>query len=190
VSAPAEAPSLYGLLAEFDNPDALVAAIKRAKEAGYEKLDGYTPYGVAEVADALGFKHSEMGTVMLSGGLVGATSAFLMQYWTNGIDYAVNIGGRANVHDWIEYLKGWPSFIPVTFEGGILTCALSGLFGLLAICGLPRPHHPLFNVPVFSRVTRDRFILTVEATDPKFDLAATKEFLMGLQPLSVAEVPA
>jgi hypothetical protein len=70
-----------------------------------------------------------------------------------------------------------------------LTCALSGLFGLLAICGLPRPHHPLFNVPAFANVTRDRFILTVEATDPKFDLAATKSFLLGLQPLSVAEVP-
>ena len=129
-----------------------------------------------------------MGTVMLCGGLIGAASAFVMQWWTNAVDYPVNIGGRASL-DAVEFLKSWPSFIPVTFEGGILTCALSGLFGLLAICGLPRPHHPLFNVPQFGRVTRDRFFLTVEATDPKFDLAATKEFLMGLQPLSVAEVP-
>lgn len=184
----ADAPKLYGLVAEYDTADALVAAIKRAKAEGYDKLDGYTPYGVAEVADALGFRHSEMGTVMLCGGLVGAAAGFLMQYWTNAIDYPLNIGGRASL-DWLEYLKSWPSFIPVTFEGGILTCALSGLFGLLAVCGLPRPHHPLFNVPQFAAASRDRFFLAVEAADPKFDLAATKEFLMGLQPLSVAEVP-
>lgn len=179
---------LFGLMAEYDNPDALVTAIKRCREAGYTKLDGYTPYGVAEVADALGFVKSEMGTVMLCGGLIGAASAFVMQWWANGIDYPVNIAGRADL-DIFEWLRGWPSYIPVTFEGGILTCALSGLFGLLAICGLPRPHHPLFNVPGFANVTRDRFVLSVESTDPKFDLPATKDFLLSLQPLSVAEVP-
>jgi Protein of unknown function (DUF3341) len=189
MSAPAESAKLYGLLAEYDNPDALVVAIKRAREAGYTKLDGYTPFGVAEVADALGFKYAEMSTVMLCGGLVGATSAFIMQWWANAVDYPLNIGGRALL-DPVDWLAGWPSFIPITFEGGILTCALSGLFGLLAICGLPRPHHPLFNDPGFAaRATRDRFYLTVEATDPKFDLHSTRDFLLGLQPLSVAEVP-
>lgn len=181
-------PKVYGLMAEYDNPDALVAAIKRAREAGYTKLDGYTPYGVAEVADALGFVKSEMATVMLCGGLVGATAAFLMQWWTNDIDYYLNVAGRA-LPDPFKWLDGWPSYIPITFEGGILTCALSGVFGLLAICGLPRPHHPLFNVPAFANVSRDRFVLVVESTDPKFDLPVTKDFLLGLQPLAVTEVP-
>ncbi|HJZ58567.1 MAG TPA: DUF3341 domain-containing protein [Gemmataceae bacterium] len=188
MSEPNGEPRLYGLLAEYDNPDALVAAIKRAREAGYTKLDGYTPYGVAEVCDALGFKYSEMSTVMLCGGLIGATCGFIMQWWTNAIDYPINVAGRATLEPF-KWLDGWPSYIPITFETGILTCALTGLFGLLAVCGLPRPHHPLFNVPRFAAVTRDRFFLTVEATDPKFDLAATKDFLLGLQPLSVAEVP-
>jgi Alternative complex III, ActD subunit len=184
-----DAPKLYGLLAEYDNPEALVAAIKRAREAGYTKLDGYSPYGVAEIADALGFKYAEMSTVMLCGGLVGATAGFCMQWWANAIDYPVNVGGRALLEPF-EWLRGWASFIPVTFEGGILTCALSGLFGLLAICGLPRLHHPLFNNPTFAtRASRDRFFLTVDATDPKFDLPATRDFLLGLAPLSVAEVP-
>jgi len=188
VSEATSGPALYGYVAEYDNPDALVAAIKRTREAGYTKIDGYTPYGVAEVADALGFVKSEMGTVMLLGGLVGAAAAFVMQWWTNGIDYKLNIAGRADL-DTFEWLRGWASYIPITFEGGILTCALSGLFGLLGVCGLPRPHHPLFNSPVFSRVIRDRFVLAVEATDPKFDLHATREFLQGLSPLSVTEVP-
>jgi hypothetical protein len=189
MSAAVEEPKLFGLLAEYDNPDALVAAIYKAREAGYTKLDGYSPYGVAEIADALGFKYSEMSTVMLCGGLIGATSAFLMQWYANNLDYYFNVGGRA-VEDSVEWLRGWPSFIPVTFEGGILTCALSGLFGLLAICGLPRLHHPLHNADIFARVTRDRFFLAVEAVDPKFDLNTTRQFLLGLQPLSVVEVPA
>jgi hypothetical protein len=175
-------------LAEFDNPDALIAAVRRAREAGYTKMDGYSPYGIAEVADELGFRYGEMSTVMLCGGLIGATSAFIMQWWCNGIDYPVNIAGRATLTP-VEWLNGWPSYIPVTFEGGILTCALSGLFGLLAICGLPRPHHPLFNAPQFAAVVRDRFFLAIEAGDPKFDLQQTKDFLLGLAPLSVAEVP-
>lgn len=184
----AEEPKLYGLAAEYADPDTLVAAIKKAKEAGYTKLDGYSPYGVAEIADALGFKYGEMSTVMLCGGLTGATCGFLMQWWTNAVDYFVNIGGRSAV-DAVEWFKSWPSYIPITFETGILTTALSGVFGLLAICGLPRPNHPLFNVPQFARASRDRFFLTVEANDPNFELAKTKEFLLGLQPLSVAEVP-
>lgn len=183
-------PTTYGLLAEYDNADALIAAIKQAKEAGYTKLDGYSPYAVAGIADALGFKYSEMSTVMLCGGIIGATCGFIMQWWTNAIDYPVNIGGRAVTNNAIDWLNGFPSFIPITFETGILTTALSGVFGLLAICGLPRPHHPLFGVPQFAAASRDRFFLTVEATDPKFDMAATKEFLQTLKPLSVAEVPA
>jgi Protein of unknown function (DUF3341) len=182
-------PNLYGLLAEYDNADGVVAAIKRCREAGYTKLDGYSPYGVAEIADALGFKYAEMSTVMLCGGLIGATAGFCMQWWANAIDYPVNVGGRALLEPF-EWLRGWASYIPITFEGGILTTALTGLFGLLAICGLPRLHHPLFNNPVFAtRASRDRFFLAVEATDPKFELAATKDFLLGLAPLSVAEVP-
>jgi hypothetical protein len=182
-------PKMYGLVAEYDNADSLIAAIKQAREAGYTKLDGYSPYAVAGISDALGFKYSEMSTVMLCGGVIGAACGFFMQWYDNAVAYPVNIGGRAVIDDVFQWLNGWPSFIPITFETGILTCALSGVFGLLAICGLPRPHHPLFNVPQFARASRDRFFLTVEATDPKFDLATTKTFLQGLQPLSVAEVP-
>lgn len=175
------APAVYGLLAEFDNADAMVAAARQAHEAGYRRMDCFSPYPVGEAADAMGFRKSEMGPVMFIGGLMGATAGFLMQYLLGAYDYPTNIGGRP--------FFSWPSYVPITFEMMVLTAALSGLFGLIAICGLPMLYHPLFNVPAFSRASNDRFFLCIEARDPKFDLSATRDFLAGQQPLSVAEVP-
>ena len=171
----------YGLLAEFATADEMSAAVRKARDAGYTHMDAYSPYPVGDAADALGFPKSEMGAVMFIGGLTGACAGFLMQYWTNAYGYPLNVGGR-------PYLS-WPSFIPITFEMMVLTAALSGLFGLLAICGLPRYYHPLFNSKAFDRATRDRFFLCIEATDPKYDAAATRAFLNDLHPQSVEEVP-
>ena len=172
-------PKLYGLLLEFTTADDLVVATRRAKAEGYTLLDTHTPYPVGETADALGFPKSEMGVVMFIGGLTGACSGFLMQYWTNAYGYTLNVGGR-------PYLS-WPSFIPITFEMMVLTAALSGLFGLMAICGLPRLNHPLFNSKAFNRASRNGFFLSVEAEDAKFDLERTKAFLAGLNPAGPVE---
>jgi len=179
---PAETPKLYALLAEFETADALVAATRAARARGYTHMDTHTPYPVGETADALGYPKSEMGAVMLIGGLTGACSGFLMQYWDNAYGYSLNIGGR-------PYLS-WPSFIPITFEMMVLTASLSGLFGLMALCGLARLHHPLFNSARFDRATRDRFFLSVEAGDPKVaaDVGGARAFLATLNPLSVEEV--
>ena len=173
-------PVTYGVLAEFGTGDAMAHAIEKAVAAGYTHLDGYSPYPVGEAADALKFPKSEMGPVMFIGGLTGACAGFIMQYWANTWGYALNIGGR-------PYFS-WPMFVPVTFEMMVLTTALTGLFGLLAICGLPRYNHPLFNSKNFERASRDRFFMCIEASDPKFNLAATREFLNGLHPAAVEEV--
>jgi hypothetical protein len=173
-------PAAFGLLAEFATGDDLSAATRKAKSAGYNHMDCYSPYPVGDAADALGFPKSEMGAVMFIGGLTGAVSGFLMQYWCNTYGYSLNVGGR-------PYFS-WPSFVPITFEMMVLTAALSGLFGLLAICGLPRYNHPLFNSKTFDRATRDRFFLCIEATDPQYDAVETRAFLNDLQPLSVEEV--
>ncbi|MCI0702251.1 MAG: DUF3341 domain-containing protein [Planctomycetia bacterium] len=173
-------PVVYGLLAEFETGDAMAHAIAKAREAGYSHMDGYSPYPVGAAADALGFPKSEMGPIMFIGGLTGAAAGFTMQYWANTWGYALNIGGR-------PYFS-WPSFVPITFEMMVLTTALTGLFALIALCGLPRYHHPLFNSAKFDRATRDRFFMCIEATDPKYDSAATRAFLNELHPLSVEEV--
>ncbi|MBA4063654.1 MAG: DUF3341 domain-containing protein [Isosphaera sp.] len=173
-------PRPYGLLAEFETADAMVAATYKAREAGYTRLDAYSPYPVGEAADALNFPKSEMGPVMFLGGLTGACAGFFMQYYLNAYGYSLNVGGR-------PYLS-WPSFVPITFEMMVLTTALTGLFALIAICGLPRYHHPLFNSKAFDRATRDRFFVCIEADDPNYDPAATRAFLNGLNPASVEEV--
>jgi len=174
-------PAVYGVLAEFTNADALIDATRKARLEGYSRMDGYSPYPVGEVADELGFPRSEIGAIMFIGGLCGASFGFLMQTWVSVYDYPLNIGGKP--------FWSWPQFIPVTWALLVLTACLSGLFGLLALCGLPQPYHPLFNVPQFVRATRDRFFLCIEAIDPKFDLNQVKAFMATLQPESVEEVP-
>lgn len=175
-------PTVFGLLAEFETADGMAAATRKAAEAGYTRLDAYSPYPVGDACDALKFPKSEMGPLMFLGGLIGACAGFFMEYWCNKYGYALNVGGR-------PYMS-WPSFIPITFEMMVLTTALTGLFGFMALCGLPRLNHPLFNSRKFDRASRDRFFVCIEATDPKYDPAATLAFLNGLSPvpLSVEEV--
>lgn len=180
-TAPAAAPPLYGVMAEFKTADELIAATRAAREAGYTRMDGYSPYPVGEVADELGFPRSEIGAVMFIGGLTGATLGFLMQTWVSVYDYPISIGGKP--------FWSWPQYVPVTWALLVLTASLSGLFGLLALCGLPQPYHPVFNVDRFNRATRDRFFLCIEAADPKFDPTAVRAFLQTLHPDDVAEVP-
>jgi len=174
-------PPIYGLLAEFETPERLVAAIGRARQEGYTKLEAYSPFSIDELSEPEGKHRTRIPAIVLLGGCLGGLGGFLMQYYLATIDYPINVGGRP--------LNSWPSFMPVTFELTVLTAALFGLVGMLALNGLPMPYHPLFNVPQFGRASRDRFFLCIEATDPKFDSAVTRDFLIGLEPLDVAEVP-
>lgn len=176
-----EEPAIFGLLAEFETADAMSNAAFKVQAAGYTRYDCYSPYPVGDAADAMNFPKSEMGPVMFLGGLTGACTGFFMQYYLNAYGYSLNVGGR-------PYLS-WPSFIPITFEMMVLTTALTGLFGLMALCGLPRYHHPLFNSKAFDRATRDRFFLCIESIDPKYDPVATRALLNDLHPVSVEEVP-
>ena len=171
---------VYGLLAEFERPEQVVAAAKRTHAEGYRHMDAYVPHPVHGLAEALDFHHTRLPLVVLIGGICGCIGGFSFQYWVNVVNYPMYIGGRP--------LNSWPSFIPVTFECTILLAALSAVFGMLALNGLPTPYHPVFNAPNFALATRNRFFLCIEATDPKFDRVATKKFLEGLGPREVTEV--
>jgi hypothetical protein len=172
---------LYGLLAEFAGPEPLVEAARRAREAGYRRLDAYTPFPMEELSEALHFHDRRLPLVVLCGGIFGCLGGIALQYWVSAVAYPINVGGRP--------LLSWPSFIPVIFETTVLCAAISAVLGMLALNGLPRPHHPLFGEPRFQMASRDRFFLCIEATDPRFDVAATRRFLEGLRPEAVVEVP-
>jgi len=173
---------VFGLMAEFETVDALFAATRRARLAGYREMDAYTPYAVEGLAEELGEPKSRIPLVVLIGGLVGASAGFLMQYWSMAVDYPFNAGGRP--------LNSWPAFVPVAFEMMILVASISAFLSMLFMNDLPRPHHPLFNVPQFARASQDRFFLCIEATDPQFDPQRTLEFLSGAEShRGIVEVP-
>jgi len=173
-------PTLYGLMAEFDNPTALVAAANAARLEGYRRMDAYSPIPVEELHDALGFRHTKLPMLILAGGLIGLAAGYGLQYWASVIAYPMNIGGRP--------LHSWPQFIPVTFETTILGAAIFAVLGMLALNGLPMPYHPVFNAPRFALASRNRFFLCIEARDPKFDREQTQRFLDSLEPRGVSEV--
>jgi Alternative complex III, ActD subunit len=174
-------PKVFGLMAEFDNVNDAVIAARRTYAAGYRKLDAYSPFPVEELSEAIGFHKNGVALICLIGGLLGGTAAFTLQWWINTISYPVNIGGRP--------LNSWPSFIIVTFEMTILFSGLSAVFGMLALNGLPMPYHPVFNVPRFELASKDRFFIVVFSSDKNYDAIRTRQFLEGLNPISVAEVP-
>ena len=171
---------MYGLIAEFDNPEALVGAAHRAFAEGFRKMDAYSPFPVEGLAEALGFHRTRVPLIVLTGGILGCLGGFFLQYWLAVIDYPINVGGRP--------LNSWPSFIPVTFELTILIAALSAFFGVLALNGLPMPYHPVFNVERFELASRNRFFLLIEAADPRFDSAGTRRFLETVGSHGVYEV--
>jgi hypothetical protein len=171
---------LYGLMAEFGDPDELLGAARRTFEEGYRQIDAFTPFPIEGLAEAIGFHRTRLPVIVLIGGLVGCFGGFFLQWWPNVIGYPLNIGGKP----W----NSWPAFIPITFELTILLAALSTTFGMLALNGLPTPYHPVFNVAEFALATRNRFFLCIKAKDRRFDLAKTKQFLAGLHVKGVFEI--
>jgi hypothetical protein len=171
---------IYGLMAEFDNPTALVSAARAAREMGFRKLDAYSPFPIEELSEALHLHKNKLPLVVLIGGICGGLTGYLLQYYVTVWQFPINIGGRP--------LHSWPSYIVITFELTILFAAISTVLGLLALCGLPMPYHPTFNVPRFALASRNRFFLCIESTDPLFDHDRTVEFLESLEPREVSEV--
>jgi hypothetical protein len=172
---------LYGLMAEYDEPNELLQATQRAYATGYRQMDAYSPFPVEGLSEALGFTRSKLPLLVLGGGVIGAIGGYMLQYYTSVITYPHNIGGRP--------FHSWPAFIPVTFESTILIAGITAVLGMLALNGLPRPHHPVFNVERFERASSDQFFLCIEAQDRQFDYEDTKQFLLSTSPREVADVP-
>jgi hypothetical protein len=174
-------PGLYGLMAEFEDPTALVAAARRTYDAGYRRFDSYSPFPIHELFQVMHLEDRRVPLIVLGGGIAGCLTGLGLQVWVSAFAYPLNIGGR-------PYLS-WPMFIPVTFELTILFAALSAVVGMFALNGLPMPYHPVFNVRRFAKAaSTDGFFLAIEAADPKFDRAATSSFLQSVGAKEISEV--
>lgn len=174
------APPLYGIMAEFDNPSDLVAAARRTYEKGYRRINGYSPYPIEELGEAIGFTSTSLPLIVLIGGILGGLGGFFMQYWMEVIDYPLNVGGKP--------YNSWPAFIPITFETTVLCAAFAAVLGMLALNKLPQPYHPVFNAPNFALATRDRFFLVIEANDPLFKHDEATQFMNTLGAREVIDV--
>lgn len=176
----AETSKLFGLVAEYETTATVIAAATQARTAGYREMDAFAPFPVHGLDDAVGAPPRQLPRLIFCGGLTGFIVGFGMQYIASVLHYPLNIGGRP--------LNSWPQFIPITFECTILFSALTAIFGMLILNGLPRPHHPLFSVPAFKRASQDRFFLCIEHKDAQFDRVKTRRFLEKSGAVGVYEV--
>ena len=174
-----ESPGTYGIMAEFADSSALIHAASHIRDAGYTKVEAFTPIPVHGLDAAIGHKPSRLPWLVLAGGLTGAIGLFSFMTWVNLIDYPMNIGGRPHF--------SWPAFVPITFEGMVLFSAFAAVFGLFLICGFPSHYHPVFNAPGFERASTDGFFLCIESSDPLYDTAKAKSTLIGLGAHAVNE---
>ena len=171
---------LYGVIGEFESPNDLVHAARKVYEAGYRRINGYSPFPIEELSEAIGLTHTSLPLIVFLGGIVGMFGGFFLQYWIEVIDYPINVGGKP--------YNSWPAFIPITFEMTVLCAAFAAVLGMLILNKLPQPYHPVFNVPNFALATRDRFFLAVEANDAKFEHGTVTDLLKSLGALEVSDV--
>ena len=174
-------PESFGLIARFDSVDALMHAAERVRDAGYTKVDAYTPFPIEGLTESLGAPKTKLPALVLGAGIIGGLSGFGMQYFAQVIHYPYNIGGKP--------LYSWPAWIPITFEVTVLFAAFTAAIGMLVLNGLPQPYHPVFNVRGFERATEDRFFLSIESTDPKFEERAVRDLFQAAGAQEVSDVP-
>lgn len=172
--------AVSGLLAEFETADQVLRAATRVREVGYRRMDAFSPFPVDGLAEAVGFRHELLPWISLVGGVLGGLGGFAMQYFASVYSYPLNVGGRPP--------NSWPAFIPITFELTVLGAALAAVVGMLILNWLPRPYHPLFEVPRFAEASRDRFFLVIHADDPLYERTRTGQFLRNLNAAGVYEV--
>ena len=172
-------PHPYGVLAEFEDADQLLAGARAAREAGYRRFEAYSPYPIKELDEVIS-SWSMLPAMVFGAGVAGGFIGFYMQYFLAAWEYPTNTGGRP--------LNSWPAFAVITFEMAVLFAVVAVFFGTLFFQGFPSLYHPLFRVPAFKRVTSDGFFLCIEARDGNFHPTRTTHFLRSLDPLRVWEV--
>ncbi len=178
----AESPETYGIVAEFEDTTAIYKAAHKVRDDGYKNWDVYSPFPIHGMDEAMGLGRPKVSLFMGTGALIGVAGALLMQWWMNGVDYAILNGGKP--------LFAWEQATPVTFELGVLLAAFGCLGGMLFLNRLPMPHHPLMKIDNFLRSSDDKFFIAIESKDSKFDASATRSYLESLGGFNIEMVEA
>ena len=173
--------NVYGMLAEFEDAGALLQAARKVREAGYSKFDAHSPFPIHGMDDAMGEKRSPLGWIVGIMGFIGGSGALLLQWWTSAVNYPLIVGGKP--------FFSLPAFIPITFELTILLAAFGSVFGMLFLNRLPKLFHPNFFSNRFERVTDGGFFVSVEASDPQFELNRTRSYLESIGSFYVEVIP-
>ncbi len=162
---------IHGLGAEFPTAAALFHAAEKTRDKGFKRWDVHSPFPIHGMDQAMGLGKSWLSAVVLLGGLTGLFTAVVLEGYPSLIEYPVVVHGKPVT--WATV----PAFFPIFFELTILFSAFSAVGALLVFNQLPKWYHPLFNWERFTRVTDDGFFLVIEARDPKFSEASTRQFL-------------
>ena len=173
--------NVYGLVAEFADPGALLHAAEKVRDAGYSKFDCHSPFPVHGMDKAMGLGPSNLGWIVLGGGLSGALLGIGLQGWSSAIEYPLVISGKE--------LFSFPAFVPIAFELTILFSAFAAVFGMFGLIKLPMLFHNLFYVKRFKKASDDGFFLHIESTDAKFHESETKNFLSSIGATAVEVIP-
>jgi len=176
----AEAPQIYGLLAEFETAADTLHAAERVRDAGFQQWDVFTPFPVHGMDKAMGMKNSKVGWFSFLGGVTGYTTGMLLIWWTNAYDYPIIVGGK-------PMFSAYGAF-PPSYELTILLGAFGSLFGMLFLNRLPRLYHPLLKNRRFARATHDRFYVVIETADAKYAADATRKRLADIGSKHIEEV--
>jgi hypothetical protein len=171
-----------GVVAEFASPEQLVSALEKLREMGLRDLDAYTPYPMVEIEPLLRIRRSFIPWAVLTMGIVGAITAYVVQWWCAAVAYPLNVGGRP--------YHSAPAFVPITFETTILFAALTAFVTPLLAAGLPRLHRPVFEIEGFESASVDGYWVAIGADDAKLDHASAERELRGIGARRVVHVDA
>jgi hypothetical protein len=168
------------ILAEFKSAHDVLHAAEKVRDAGYVRWDAHTPFPVHGMDRAMGLRDSRLGWIVLLFALTGLTGAFAMMHWMNGVDYPTVVGDKPPGAP-----ETLPSMVPILFELTILLSAFGAVLGMFHLNKLPRHHHPVFESDRFRLASDDRFFISIEADDPKFDVDKTRGLLAGAHAANV-----
>jgi hypothetical protein len=172
-----ESKKIYGLLAEFDGPAALVKAAETCRDAGFKEFDCHAPFPIHGLEKSMGLKKSALGWIVLVCGISGLLTGLGLQWWSHSVAYPLIIAGKP--------LFALPAYIPICFELTILFSAFGAVFGMFGLNRLPTFYHQLFNSRHFKRASDDGFFLSMEAQDPKFEMEPCKKLLQSVGALQI-----